>query len=333
MLYTNKHNLHPVVVQALIKSDEEYMEEVRAQRIFSKYSVTQLLKEPRAALLVKRHWHKIEVDVSSLLFSFLGNGFHTYMEKGAGINDIPEERLVYKVHFFHPKTGKPDTLFISGKSDIYLGKDKGLIDHKLTSVFRHKKPDAIQEYKNQLELYRFLFQQIGLPVETMENNIMYRDWSEGRHGDKIKIPFHRLIHTPTGLIDEKHPIKEWIHERVQLFENCSILSDKELPECSEDFRWSIPGQYKIYWDQSKAKDLKSMKNFNENQYEEARKYCNSLNKKPENIKKKKTFSMTYVSGDPFKRCHKYCHAKNYCNQYQQRGATKEQAEEVLSLFS
>lgn len=186
----------------------------------TKYSVTQLLKEPRPVILENRYIHKVKFEVEDRLWSFFGSAWHDIMEKAEDNYSLIEERLAY---------GK-----VSGKFDHYDNKTKTIYDFKFTSVWNlvFGVPD---EWQKQNSIYAWLLQQYGFEVKNIANIVILRDWKKSEHDrGKYNIPKpyatinYDILHEIDGL-----PIKEYLDNKVSMLDSLENLPDNELPFCSE----------------------------------------------------------------------------------------------------
>ncbi|MEK6794908.1 MAG: hypothetical protein AABZ39_09035 [Spirochaetota bacterium] len=288
MQYTNINNLPGILVRALMA--DGYSKN-------SKYSMTQLIKSPQSVVLEQRHRNEITTDVSESLWRFLGSAVHDFLQKGEGASDITEERLMYLT---------PSGISVSGQFDCFDGEEGILYDFKVTSVYRVMHAD-FEDFRTQLLAYAWLLNRIGFEVKHIRNILILRDWNNS-HSATAQCPLLVLDHD-LGTTIEGLPISDWINTKVEAIERAAGLPNEELPECSEKFRWAQADEYKVYWNESTAKTLRSMKNFTDGT--EAVEYARYMERES---KGKKTFRVDLVEGNKFKRC-EYCKAAPFCAQY------------------
>lgn len=258
----------------------------------TKYSVTQILKEPRPVILENRHIHKIKPEVEDKLWSFFGSAWHDVMEKAEDDTSLIEERLKY---------GN-----ISGKFDHYDSTLKAIYDFKFTSVWTVVY-GTHDEWQKQLSIYAWLLKYYGFDVEAIANTVIMRDWKKseyerGRY--KIPKPYATIQHDILTEIDGM-PIGEYLDYRARLFDGYEDTPDDELPLCSEEFRWAKPDTFAIY--KNKNKNAKRVVDSEE----EAKEYIEWLDDD------KNSYRIEKREGDKYKRC-EYCPIKDYCNQYQNK---------------
>jgi hypothetical protein len=259
----------------------------------TRYSVTQLLKEPRAVVLEARYGDKIEYEIEDRLWSFFGTAFHDAMETKEFNTDnesILEERLTYDK--------------VSGKFDHYDVKNKTLYDFKFTSFWKlvYADEQSMKDYQTQLSIYAWLLKRLGFEVEKIANVLIFRDWKKS-NADKVPKPYATIYHDILTKIDGL-PIKSWIDLKIAEFDKYMSVPDNELPYCSEEFRWAEPDKFAVM----KNKNKRSVRNLDT--LEEAKNYI-------ANIKDTKNkYWIQERQGNKFKRC-EYCSISEYCNQYKE----------------
>jgi hypothetical protein len=255
----------------------------------TKYSVTQILKEPRAVILENRHGHKVKPEVEDRLWAFFGTAWHDVMEKAEDDVSLIEERLKY---------GK-----VSGKFDHYDSRLKTIYDFKFTSVW-NVVYGVSDDWQKQLSIYAWLLNECGFEVENIENTIIMRDWkhTEYERGKyKVPKPYATIRHDILTEIDGLS-IKEYLDHRVALMDSYEETPDDELPLCSEEFRWADKDTFAVYKGQNKkAKRVVESE-------KEAEDYIKWLNDE------KNTYRIEKREGNKYKRC-EYCTIKDFCNQY------------------
>lgn len=295
MKFTNKLNLPPVLERALKSSDYDNK---------AKYSVTGLMKTPRAFILEKRHHENIETDVSESLWRFMGSAIHYTLQRGVINNDFSEERIYIKL-----RCGE----MIGGQADYYETETKTIYDFKITSLWSIVYKSHYTEWQKQLSIYAWLFRHLGFEVENISNIVICRDWNK-RDFEKVDNAIQVIVHEILDSIDGIS-IEEWVNTRAELFESMENISDNELPLCDSEYRWAESDTWKVYWNESKAENPKSMKNFTgEYAEKEANEYAEYLTERDKD--KKKTYRAELIKGDNFKRC-EYCSASGFCNQFKE----------------
>ncbi|MDK2790638.1 MAG: hypothetical protein PWP15_1145 [Methanothermococcus sp.] len=257
----------------------------------TKYSVTQLLKEPRAVVLESRYSDKVEYEIEDRLWSFFGTAFHNAMETEDFLKDnssIIEERLKYSK--------------VSGKFDHYDTETKTLYDFKFTSFWKlvYATEESMKDYQIQLSIYSWLLKQAGFEVENIANVLIFRDWKK-TNADKVPKPYATVYHDVLTEIDGLS-INKWIDNKIELFDKYMKVEDNQLPYCSEEFRWAEQDKFAVMKNKNKTatRVLETQ--------EEAERYI----KKIKDTKNK--YWIQERKGNKFKRC-EYCSIAQYCNQY------------------
>lgn len=285
MKITNKYGLPESVVRALSYDGYDYIPDA--------FSATSLIKPPRIRVLEKRHWDKIEEDVTERVWSLLGNAVHYILDKAAHVDTLNEERLV--IDFEGTK--------VVGKPDLLVGTT--IYDYKITTVWKYIY-DIGPEWEQQLNIYRYLYTSYGFEIKKLKILAIFRDFVKSKTKDASypEIPIHvfdivmwPLAHTET-----------FIRERIKLHKEAEQLKDDELPFCTDEERWKSPPKYAVM----KGKNKRAIKLYDS--IEEAEAHAS-------------TDKALWVQERPSiaKRCGEYCPVRDFCNQYQQE---KQQIEEA-----
>lgn len=216
MKLTNKKNLPSQLFRA-IQNDPYTKGE-------SDYSVTGLLKPPRAAALELKHFDEIEEDISSRTFALLGQAVHVILERAANPNDLVEKR------FFSEFNG----VKVSGQIDYYDCETKTLSDWKVTKAWAFskkggsgKKPEWIQQLNMQAHLIRLH----GINAEKLQIVGILKDFDQKKAGEN-GYPDAEIVVADIPLWDAQ-ACQEFILERIKLHE----AAKSELPKCSGGETW------------------------------------------------------------------------------------------------
>ncbi len=228
MIITNKYNLPQALVEAA-KSDYEVKED--------EYRATSLLNGIRETILMRRHGHKIEVDVVDMIWAIFGTAVHDLLEgQEQGPSEIAEKRLKLEIG--------PCTL--SGKFDLFCKDQLLLTDYKTTTVWKVLYKD-FEDWERQAHIYSYLLTKVmGKTPKTAQITALLRDHSKPkatREKDYPQIPIYRhfIPITKEGLIQ----IEAFIHERLALLTEHKNTPDHELPLCSPKERWANPDTYAV----------------------------------------------------------------------------------------
>ena len=194
----------------------------------SDYSVTELLKPPRATALEKLHKDKLSDDVEDRLWSLYGQIVHTILER-ANEADLVEKR------FFADFGGKT----VSAQVDSLSLKDGILTDWKFTTSWSFKpgkppKPDYVAQLNMQLELLR----RNGLDAQSLRIVGLLRDWSIMEANRTDDYPKKGVAVQPIEMWSRDRTTA-FIEQRIAMHEAArAAKSDDELPLCDKEDRWA-----------------------------------------------------------------------------------------------
>ena len=189
-------------------------------------SVTQLISPPRVVELLRLHDSELEENASDRIYSVLGQGLHTVLER-ASKTGLAEERLFIEVNGWK----------ISGQVDRMDGTT--IIDYKTAStnemIFGVK-----AERESQLNCYAHLARLNGYEVKKLEAVFILRDWSKVRAANDPSYPQKQVV---------VHELPLWspfeaecfIRDRVTLHQAARV----SLPECSDEERWQRAGKWAV----------------------------------------------------------------------------------------
>lgn len=294
MKFTNKYNLPKAMVEALKKNMYD-LTNPKPNVI----SVTTLINPPRIRQLTTRHWDEIEVDVSDMFWMLMGSCVHEVLSRIEGKNMIIEERLEEEVN----------GIIVSGKPDNYGFVLLAIRDWKFTSVWAVKQLKP--EHEKQINSYAWLYRMAKFVVEKGFINALLKDWRKTeklRYGnDYPSCPFKQLK-VPIWPIEQQ---QKYIEERVELHKKAEKLSDKDLPICSPEERWTKATTYAVYK--------------NNNKTASGGKVCDSEKEAKEFIEAKMGDGHTYrIEKRPGQevRCEGYCNVNKFCNFYKENGEKK-----------
>lgn len=266
----------------------------------SDYTTTQLAAPSRQVVLIKRHWHEIEVDVSDMIYALLGKLGHLLLEQ-SGTAKVIEKRYYREVNGF----------IISGQVDLVDDRLNGNIlqDWKFTSTSSVSR-GVKQEWISQASVNRYLCHHNDVIVDLSEYIAIFRDHS------KLKAEFNyaypppaQKFHVPMWPLDVT---ERWIIDRVESHENAKI----SLPDCTMDERWSSGDRTAVM----KRGNKTALKLFDEPQ--EALTFISTH-------KDKDKLSTEPRPGKNV-RCQHYCYAMPFCDQAKRLGIFPEPKPEPKS---
>jgi len=186
--------------------------------------VTELINPPLIKKLALRYWDDLNPLASEFLWSLLGSAIHAELAKEA--DGVLIEQRVTKDVF---------GITLSGQVDRYEIEDKTIADYKVTSVWSillGLKP----EWEKQLNLYKFLLESEGYPVEQLKIHAVLRDFQTGKvaQANYPAIPFMTL------------DVPVWNNEKISSYieERVAIHKAEPLP-CTMAERWQDPPCYAV----------------------------------------------------------------------------------------
>jgi hypothetical protein len=307
MIFTNKYSLPQSVFNAL--TIDSYDLSNKPGNIFS---VTDIINSPKIKILEERHNDEINVDISERMWMLLGTACHYIIEQASSKDDLAEERWYLDINTLFVYTAaigvpaiecswyKKDSVYLSGKFDLYIPDDKKVSDYKITTVWswvieKKMKP----EHEAQLNLNGFALRQLQFPVEKVSIMAFFRDWSKskskGSYPD-LEVPMKEI----QGEVWNDFKCIKYIKDRINLHLECRELPDDEIPICSEKERWTKSSKYAIM--------------------KEGRKTAVKLYDEPITSEILESYGPKhYIEERPGEdtRCIDYCSACEFCNYYKQ----------------
>lgn len=250
----------------------------------SDFSVTDLLKPPRLVQLMKRHNHRITMDVMNTYHTFFGQMAHAVVEN---VKDgIKEARYTLEV------LGKT----VSGKLDWHSEDGRIIRDYKFPSVWSLVFGDLLRSAEKQLNLYAVLLRANGFDPKAGEVIAFPKDWDRNKVYDSNypRVPFNVY---PIELWPPQEAV-DFLYERVMLHKNNALLPDEELEECTPEETWERPTTWAVMKGDNKraTRVLSSLA--------EAETFCNGDDK----------FVIVERPGKRV-RCEEWCDAAPFCSQF------------------
>jgi len=189
-------------------------------------SVTGLLKPPRIMALETNYKSSIEEDVSSRIWSLMGQVIHGILER-ADQTGVVEQRLSIDMEGWT----------ISGQIDRY---ENGLIqDYKVTSVHKLLQGN-LDEWTSQLNMYAALLRNHAYQVKELQIVAILRDWSKSEARRNPEYPQAQVVTIPISLWDSEKALS-FMRDRVKLHQQAKNI----LPECSTEERWARADVYAV----------------------------------------------------------------------------------------
>lgn len=222
MKITNKLGLPTQLVKAVEGFNAEYQKSKTGKE---NYSVTQLINPGYQIDLQKKHRDDIEEDISDSIWMLLGNSIHSILERAGDDKSFVEERLSVNV----------DDTIISGAMDYFT---KNLLqDYKVTSVYSIIYKSRIEDWTQQLNIYRYLIHKnLNYNIEKMQVVAILRDWSKSKAMQGGDYPKNNI-----AVID----LNIWDYEKTEQFMRDRIENMRQKTPCTKDERWEKPTKYAV----------------------------------------------------------------------------------------
>lgn len=248
-------------------------------------SVTKLIDAPQVRTLSAKHRDQLTVDVSERIWSLLGQGVHTILERAA----LRAEGMIAEQRLYADVAGWS----LSGQFDVMHLEMAKLSDYKVTTVYKLQNTDG---WTRQLNVLRWLAAQNGMTIDTLEIVAILRDWKKGEMERKADYPRTPIVVVPIDCWTLEET-EEYIIDRIQMHQ---ASSKGVAVECSDEERWYSGTSYalmKIGGKRAlKVADTKDeLGDPGEGQFIEER------------------------PGE-YRRCQSYCDVSRFCTQWQQTQA-------------
>lgn len=249
------------------------------------YSITQLLKPPRATALEYQHRDELEMDVSDGIWALLGTLMHELLDR-AETESIPRDRMYTEL------AGK----IVSGATDRFVLKNGLLQDYKLTSVWKvkHSLKEFDEDWAAQLNGYALLLNVAGINVQKAEIVAVMRDWHKSKAIESEFYPQRQVLRLPAPLWSFE-ATKAFFEYRVRLHEKAKQV----LPLCTPEERWASADSWAVH----KGNAARAVKL-----------YDNESDAKNHAESSGEPYTVKHRPGES-KRCGQYCLASKFCSQY------------------
>jgi hypothetical protein len=277
MIYTNKHNLPQVIVDALL------------QDTYSKgdadASVTELLTPPQMRKLIIKHDDEIVVDVSDMLAALQGRAMHYIMELAAtGKYNMLTEKSIYSMY---------NGWKIKGQFDHVLIGEGILIDFKTCSYYKVANDARPMEWIQQTNIYKRLLQkEVGLVVNRIQVVAFVKDFNKRKAKTTAGYP-------PAGLVSLDIPVWEDDAIDALIEERIRLHKESDPRPCTDSDIWARPAQYAVM----KRGRMKALRLFDTAQEAE------------EMASTSVGLHVEYRPGEAV-RCQDWCLAAPFCTQWQ-----------------
>lgn len=348
MKYTNKQNIHPLIVKAVKRDTYVSLGDI---------SVTTLVDSPKIALLKKMHRNDLVMDVEDALNALEGTMKHTILELSDVSNTDAQKvmQFVETMQKYHDKylsnaKGEKEMVrrkyakkiqevikFSSEFLDVHFENfRKGvLIEEIMTHNFcgwilkgqfdrfevdegkmLDLKVTSVWTYKNKVEHKNYEMQQNiyallvkkVLGLEVKSSSLIF--WFR----DFQKAKRGTGLYPPSKIWEYKvrlHPLEKveaYVEERIKLHQKVDA-EGQDSYDCTPEERWAEPDKWKVY---KKGGQRAKMTLYSK---EEAERW------KAENTSS--DHEIRFFPGNN-KRCEEYCVVSQWCNQFKKIKLIKEQ---------
>ena len=202
------------------------------------FSVTELLKPPRATALLQLHRSEVQEDVEDRLWSLYGQIAHLILER-ANEADLVEKR------FSATFNGLNGPVVVSAQVDTLSLKDGVLTDWKFTTSWGFKvgqpvKPDWVAQLNMQLEILR----RNNYDASIIRIVGLLRDWSKMEALRTQDYPKKGVVSAPVE-IWSREQTTSFIEMNIARHQTARAAKEEDLPLCSPDERWAKPDQWAV----------------------------------------------------------------------------------------
>lgn len=285
MKLTNKLNLPQPFAKA-VEREYSYTDK--------RYSVTQIIKGAKEAILTRRHDAEITQDVSDMIWLIFGTAIHKVLEDAEEGTDELKETKIY--------IDMPNGYTLSGIQDLYSESLKRVTDYKSGTVWKVIYGDW-EDYRMQLLIYVYMLRKIGFPVDNAENVMLLKDWSATKAKTEQNYPPHpvHVQHYDFSEDDFKF-VEKYLEVKFNEIERMEKLPDDEIPECTPEERWATPTKYAVM-----KKGRKTAIKLHDN--------IADANKMVEDLGHDQHYVEIRKGSD--KKCCEYCNCCEFCNYWKE----------------
>jgi hypothetical protein len=143
--------------------------------------------------------------------------------------------LIEKRFHYTTKSGK----IVTGGIDLYDKQERTLHDYKFSSVwtwiYRNRPGSRIEEYTQQLNMYRLFMENMNIPVDKLRINLLFRDYSKSKAKQDYNYPDPiETIEIPMLGLDV---VEQMIENKIAEIEKYNNVLDNGIPPCNSHERW------------------------------------------------------------------------------------------------
>ena len=291
MKWTNRHNIDPVIAQAVMTDDYEAVGDI---------SVTRLVRPPQITYLEHKHEDELVQDVVDGLYSLEGRALHHILDVARDKTRLQEHRLTVDYNGW-TVSGKFDVLYLQGSiAEGYLMEGSVLKDYKVSSVWSHILGSK-EDHEEQLNFYAHLAHANGIQVDKLAVVMWFRDWMASqvereRRYPPLKVIEHEIPLWPQDMATVEFQSKVKLHQ---------LARSGTYPQCTADERWARPDS----WVVARPGAKKAYRVFEEPALANA-----MVNSMP-------GYEVQHRPGENI-RCARYCPVMSFCSQAKELGVVK-----------
>lgn len=335
--YSVTQLLNPVKLFLLTRRHWDELEDDASERMFmlmgsAIHTIIERANDSDAELLIldKARWFFEQVkdgaiagthtELERKFFAALSDSYKDValadlLAKIEGNQYLFEKRLRYVT-----KTGK----IITGGFDLYDKQARALHDFKFSSVYtwiyRNRPGSRIEEWTQQLNMYRFMAEKAGIPVDSLHINLIMRDFSKSKA--KIERSYPEIVETIDIPLLGLDVVESMIESKLAILDQYAILADDNIPACSPLERWQGQDTWAVYKVGNKTASkvefaYSAAQAWFDNEVQKmVEKEIAKRNADPVSVRERirRMFYIEKREGTPT-RCLDYCPVKQFCNFY------------------
>ena len=272
---TNNANIDPTLAVWLLTDDYDFNPDPNT------LSVTTLLKPARMVALQRSPQYTVNMDISTLVKSRIGQAIHSGIEN-AWLNNYQQAMKIlgYSQDYIDRVVINPKGQLKDGDIPVYIEhrgtKDFGeykvtgkfdfafngqLQDTKSTSVYSFIKGNMNEKYIQQGSCYRNICSDI-LTEDTIKINFVFTDHKTAMVGTTGYPP--TSAYTSVLPLYSQSKTEEFIDGRLGAIDDAlSCGEQSELPECSYEDLWMRPAVFKYFKNPKNKRATKSSEDYQE----------------------------------------------------------------------
>ena len=238
-----------------------------------------------------------------MVWMLFGTAAHSILEGSHESDDqIKENRLNLSI----------GERIVSGAFDLYDRRTETVTDYKTCSVWKVIFGDTA-DWRRQLLTYAYMLRNIGFPVSRGEIVAIMKDHSKRDAKIKADYPKHPVKKFTFDFLPEDfEEERTWLEDRIALLRAAELLTDDEIPICTEEERWKSPDTFAVM----KRGRKTALRVLNTLAEAELWQHDNSGDSTNEIVTRKGVD----------KRCMEYCACCDFCNYYKEN--CKQESEDI-----